>query len=191
MIIEIEKKYDMTDADYDKIKENCIFISKKIVIDKFFDTSDYQLFSQKIKLRERNWELQLKMKVSSNTDAFSKSIEITELKDVQVKLSELGIDYNNTHQVLEISTEVEKFQLSFRWYNFTIDIQKYKYDYRYEVELELEEDLDVDPAQLINDFRSSIHLTSDEQIVNGSKVTLCAKNENPALYQVIMKTKTV
>ena len=76
-MIEIEKKYELTDTDYLWIKNQCEFISRKIVIDKFFDTSDFQLFAQKIKLRERNWELQLKMKVSSNTDGFSKSIEIT------------------------------------------------------------------------------------------------------------------
>ena len=78
-MIEIEKKYDLSDLDYQAIQEKCKFISKKTVIDKFFDTSDFQLFAQKIKFRERNWELQLKMKISSNTDAYSKSIEVTEL----------------------------------------------------------------------------------------------------------------
>ena len=190
-MIEIEKKYDLSDLDYQTIQEKCKFISKKTVIDKFFDTSDFQLFAQKIKFRERNWELQLKMKISNNTDAFSKSIEVTELEEVKSKLSDLNINHSDTKQVLEIVTEVEKFQHSFRWYDFTIDIQKYKYDHRYEVELELEEDLETDPEKLINDFRDYLWLTSDEQIINGSKVTLCAKNENPALYEVIMKTKTV
>ena len=190
-MIEIEKKYKLTESDYLWIKNQCEFISRKTVVDKFFDTSDFKLFWQKIKLRERNWELQLKMKVSSNTDAFSKSIEITELEEVKSKLIDLQINYSDTKQVLEVITDVEKFQHSFRAYDFTIDIQKYKYDHRYEVELELKEDLDINPEKLINDFRYYLWLTSDEQITNGSKVTICAKNENPALYEVIMKTKTV
>ena len=164
---------------------------KKTIMDKFFDTSDFQLFTQKIKFRERNWELQLKMKVSSNTDAFSKSIETTELSEVKSKLLELNIDYKNTKQVLEINTEVEKIQYSFRWYNITIDVQKYKYNNRYEIELEFEEDLDIDPEELINYIRSELWLTSTEQLSTETKVITCAKNENPALYEVIMKTKTV
>lgn len=190
-MIEIEKKYDLSDTDYSVIQEKCKFISKKIVIDKFFDTSNFQLFSQKIKFRERNWELQLKMKVSSNTDAFSKSIEITELNEVKSKLLDLNISYEDTKQVLEINTEVEKFQYSFKWYDITIDVQKYKYNSRYEIELELEEDLDVNPEQLINDLRTELWLTSIEQLSTETKVITCAKNENPALYEVIMKTKTV
>jgi uncharacterized protein YjbK len=53
-MIEIEKKYDLSDSDYQIIQEKCKFVSKKTVIDKFFDTSDFQLFAQKIKFRERN-----------------------------------------------------------------------------------------------------------------------------------------
>lgn len=190
-MIEIEKKYELTDNDYLSIQSKCKFISKKIIVDKFYDTSDFQLFAQKIKLRERNWELQLKMKVSNNTDAFSKSIEITELSEVKSKLLELNINYSDTKQVLEIITDVEKFQHSFRGYDFTIDIQKYKYNNRYEIELELEEDLDINPEELINSFRSNLWLTSIEQLSTETKVITCAKNENPALYEVIMKTKTV
>lgn len=131
------------------------------------------------------------MKVSNNTDAFSKSIEITELSEVKSKLLELNINYSDTKQVLEIITDVEKFQHSFRGYDFTIDIQKYKYNNRYEIELELEEDLDINPEELINSFRSNLWLTSIEQLSTETKVITCAKNENPALYEVIMKTKTV
>lgn len=190
-MIEIEKKFKLTDSDYEIISKKCNFVSKKIVIDKFYDTSDFQLFAQKIKLRERNWELQLKMKVSSNTDAFSKSIEITELWEVKSKLLELNIKYEDTNQVLEIVTEVEKFQTEYQWYDITIDVQKYKYNNRYEIELELEEDLDINPEELINNFRTELWLTSTEQLSTETKVITCAKNENPALYEVIMKTKTV
>lgn len=190
-MIEIEKKYDLSDSDYQIIQEKCKFVSKKTVIDKFFDTSDFQLFAQKIKFRERNWELQLKMKISSNTDAFSKSIEVTELSEVKSKLSDLNINYSDTKQVLEIVTEVEKFQTEYQWYDITIDVQKYKYNNRYEIELELEEDLDINPEELINNFRTELWLTSTEQLSTETKVITCAKNENPALYEVIMKTKTV
>lgn len=190
-MIEIEKKYELTDTDYLWIKNQCEFISRKIVIDKFFDTSDFQLFAQKIKLRERNWELQLKMKVSSNTDGFSKSIEITELSEVKSKLLDLQINYSDTEQVLEIITDVEKFQTEYQWYDITIDVQKYKYNNRYEIELELEEDLEINPEELINNFRSKLWLTSIEQLSTQTKVITCAKNENSALYEVIMKTKTV
>lgn len=188
-MIEIEKKYELIDTDYLIIKNNCKFISKKTIVDKFFDTSDFQLFAQKIKLRERNWELQLKMKISSNTDAFSKSIEITQLWEVKSKLLDLDINYSDTKQVLEIITEVEKFQTQYKWYDITIDIQKYKYDHRYEVELELEEDLKINPEELINNFRSELWLTSPEQSATETKVITCAKNENKALYEAIMKTK--
>jgi uncharacterized protein YjbK len=56
-MIEIEKKYNLTDIDYSVILNKYEFVSKKTVIDKFFDTSDFQLFAQKIKFRERNGEL--------------------------------------------------------------------------------------------------------------------------------------
>jgi uncharacterized protein YjbK len=190
-MIEIERKFDLSDWDYSKIKEKCNFISNKLIIDKFFDTSDFQLFAQKIKFRERNWELQLKMKISNNTDKFSKSIEITELWEVKSKLLELKIVYEDTLKVLEISTQVEKFNYSYKWYNFTIDVQKYKYNNRYEIELELDEDIQENPEELINGFRSELWLFSIEQLSTQTKVITCAKNENPALYEVIMKTKTV
>jgi hypothetical protein len=54
------------------------------------------------------------MKISSNTDAFSKSIEVTELSEVKSKLSDLNINYSDTKQVLEIVTEVEKFQTEYQ-----------------------------------------------------------------------------
>jgi uncharacterized protein YjbK len=44
MIIEIEKKYELTDDDYKIIKEKCNFVSKKEIIDKYYDTKDYKLF---------------------------------------------------------------------------------------------------------------------------------------------------
>jgi hypothetical protein len=112
------------------------------------------------------------MKASSNTDAFSKSIEITQLNEVKSKLLYLNISYEDTKQVLEINTEVEKFQYTFRCYDITIDIQKYKYNNRHEIELELEEDLDIDPEQLINDLRS-------EPLVNFKRTTL---NRNESNY---------
>jgi hypothetical protein len=41
------------------------------------------------------------MKISSNTDAYSKSIEVTELNEVKSTLSDLNINYSDTKQVLE------------------------------------------------------------------------------------------
>jgi len=186
-MIEIEKKYDVTDSDLNKIREKCELISSKTILDKYFDTDNFLLFSNDIKLRKRNDVFELKIKISNKDSKYIKSLEITNIEEIKDKLVILGTSFQDLEQVLEISTKVDKFKFNFDWYDFIIDVQKYKYGYRYEIELELEEDLDweLDPEQLINSFRKYLWLNSPEQLINWSKILICAENENVELSNVI------
>ena len=188
-MIEIEKKYELTDHDYQIIKNNCSFVVKKNVYDNFYDTNDFSLFQKKIKLRERNGEMQLKMKISDPIENYSKSLELLEKEEINNKLHEMWIEYENTKKVLEIYTEVEKYTYEYKWFVFILDIQKYKYNNRYEIELEFDEDNEIDAENIINDFRCFLGLTAQEQISTETKVITCAKHENPELYEVILQTK--
>ena len=170
-----------------KIREKCELISSKTILDKYFDTDNFLLFSNDIKLRKRNDVFELKIKISNKDSKYIKSLEITNIEEIKDKLVILGTSFQDLEQVLEIVTKVDKYKFNYNWYTFIIDVQKYKYGYRYEIELELEEDLDweLDPEQLINSFRKYLWLNSPEQLINWSKILICAENENVELSNVI------
>ena len=187
-MIEIERKYDLLDEDY-AIISKLNKVSHKDITDCYFDTDDFILFKNKVKYRKRNWEIELKVKIDSWLDNTSKSLELDDNILIKEKLASLWVDINDIKQVLKIETDVEKYDINYKGYNFIVDVQRYKYNNRYEVELLLEDDTLENPDELINEFRNYLWLKSLEQDSKVAKIITCAKNENKELFEVILSTK--
>lgn len=184
MIIEIEKKYELTDDDYKIIKEKCNFVSKKEIIDKYYDTKDYKLFKLWYKYRIRNWKTELKLRIDDPIKKFSRSNEYSDLKTINSELSKLGLKSEDLNEILVVITNREKYNYMFKWINFIIDIDKYKYWERYEIELNFDDDSWIDVSKIIDDFRKHLWLTWKQKIILW-KTWICAKNENKEFYIVI------
>lgn len=189
MKIEIEKKYDLTLSDSERIKEKCTFISDSSIQDYYLDDNDFTLFKNNYKLRLRNGKYELKIKAVIDSTAASRSIEIDDEEKIEEQLKKFNLSTDTVTGVLEIHTQIKKYKYDFKNHEFIIDIQKYKYNDRYEVELLLDDDTNVDANNLIDNFRSHIWLVSREQESIEGKIICCAMHENIPLYEVILNIK--
>lgn len=185
MIIEIEKKYELTDNDYKIIKSKCNFISEKIVIDEYLDTKDYDIFKTWNKVRIRNNKPELKIRQSSKNDKYSKYIEIDDLEKIKIELKKMWLKYWNLEKVLKVETKREKYEIKYNWYNIYIDIDRFKYWERYEIEITLNDDSWIDASKIIDDLRIYLWLIWEQNMWIW-KIWICAQNENKELYEIIL-----
>jgi adenylate cyclase class IV len=186
MQIEIEKKFEFTQHDYELIKDNCEYIKKQDVHDVYYDNSSLTLFKQWHRVRTREWEFELKIKTFESW----KSFEIDGDDNINQEIHKFGLKISDLKKVLEIVTNREKYSLEYKWSLFIVDIDLYKYGQRDEVELCLDSDTGIDGPALIYSFREHLWLTSPENIEVG-KVWTCAMHENPELYEILLKEKRI
>ena len=125
MKIEIEKKYDLNNHDYDIIKGKCEFVDQKEIKDYYLDDSKFTLFKSSYKLRLRNWQYELKVKAPKLSDWSSRSIELNDEKEIEKELSKYNLSTDEVTWVLEIITQREKYKINYKDYEFIIDIDRY------------------------------------------------------------------
>jgi len=65
-MIEIEKKFILTDAQKEKLLENAEFLDEKTFTDVYYDTPQYTLTKNDIWLRTRNGKFELKLPLQKN-----------------------------------------------------------------------------------------------------------------------------
>ena len=77
-MIEVEKKFQPTKEQLEKLLEGAEFLGEKINHDVYYDYEDLRLFRDDIKLRDRNgsWELKIGKKIGiTDTETISHEIE--------------------------------------------------------------------------------------------------------------------
>ena len=174
-MIEIEKKFLLTDNQLNKLLKGARFISKKVFKDVYFDTNDYKLTTQDywLRLRENRYELKLPLTLfsASKTNRYH---EITDAKEVANALNlrddiDLGeaLSEAGIKDFITVITERSSYEKE----GFHIDIDSATYvgsNFKYavsEIELLIESEDGANLAeQKIIEFATRLGLTVDKVI---------------------------
>lgn len=159
-MVEVERVFKPTREQLEDLLKNAKHISDFINHDIYYDTPDLKLSSLKIKLRERNGELELKAKIGSGI-----SEEIVDLKEIENYLSITDIDKYIKDELIviaEFSTQRSRYQKD----GILIDIDKTDFDYEIcELEIPLSDHVNaMDSLNKIKDFAKKYNIEFEKNI---------------------------
>lgn len=184
-MIEIEKTYLLSENDYNLIKENCKFIWEKELLDIYYDTPNLLLYSNKYKLRNRNWQFELKFKKTNRKNLLQINEEIIWKENIEKELQEkFSKQIKDFPEICRIESKREIYETEYLWEILQISVDKFKYWSKYEIEVNTDKLTEQEAENLIENYRTEIWLTShfDESV---SKITMALKYENPKVYKLL------
>ncbi|USN58601.1 MAG: CYTH domain-containing protein [Candidatus Peribacteria bacterium] len=148
-MIEIEKKYELSEHDMQIIESTCTLIQESEIKDYYLDTDEYTLFKHQYFLRLRNGRYELKIIDPYDGYGVARAQEIIDEDEINTHLKIFHITIDDTAGKVYIETKRKNFQYEFEGQNFSIDVDMYQYDKRYEIELTMEDDTGIDGEKLI------------------------------------------
>jgi len=162
-MIEVEKKFQPTDAQLQNLIEGAEFVKEKDIVDVYYDTPTFEYFKKHIKLRLRDGEYELKIKTNpSNIFGTKNSIEITDHKEI---LEKLGFDSSDdldkvVKENLEILVDLRTHRIEYKKEVFIIDIDETDFGNKScEIEILVEHESESAEAEKkILDFAKRFHL---------------------------------
>ncbi len=128
-MIEVEKKFQPTEEQLQKLLEGASFIEDKKIVDVYYDTPNFDLFKSsnhtKLRCRDGLWELKIQIKPGS-TEGAKQAIEITDKKEI---LEKLGLDLNTDfdEHIKQNFTELVRYvthRVKYHKGDFVIDIDE-------------------------------------------------------------------
>ena len=201
-MIEIEKKFLLTEAQRARLLKDAKKLEDKKVEDSYFDTSDYRLTTKDYWLRLRNGAYELKAPLaakSSSRIATNRYHEITDTKEIAKELHlDTSIDLPSALAQAEIKPFMTCFtnRTSYEKQGFHIDIDSASYldsTFKYsiaEIELLVADEKDADIAeQKVIEFANECRLTTD-QIILG-KIVAYLQAEKPDHYNALLDANII
>jgi thiamine-triphosphatase len=100
-MIEVEKKFSLTEDQLKKIEKLAKFVSKKTFTDVYFDDANYSLTKKDWWLRQRDDKFELKIPIGLSAERRKLNVydEITETNKIAEKI---GVQKNKTDFILEL-----------------------------------------------------------------------------------------
>lgn len=179
--IEIERKFNLSDVDYNIIKSKLDFVKKEIINDVYMDSFDFKLILNWAKFRLRNNKKELKIKVGNiSSEEYYEDHAINKLKELWYDLKELI-------EIFKVDTNREKYKWEYMWNSYILDIDKHKYWKRYEIEVICKNEIVWN--KLIEDIVKDLWLEWNESNEMENKWTLHIKHQNIELYEKIRDLK--
>lgn len=182
-MIEIEKKYELSQVDLETIIQTCERWEDTHIKDYYLDTDEYILLKHHYYLRLRNGKYELKIYDDIKDELF-RAIEIEDEDEINKELGKFQISIDDTTGKVFVDTQRTRFQYEFEGYTFHIEVNIYQYDKRYEVELLLEDDSHIDGNALIEKLREHLWLSAPGGL-QVCKVSTCALHQDIAAYEAI------
>lgn len=196
-MIEIEKKFILTDAQRKDLLSGARELGQKIVEDDYFDTDDYSLGRNDFWFRRRDGAYELKAPLKSGSGSYLATNRYHEITDIDEIAQELGLGSDNFEAALA-GAGIKRFvtcfsdRSSYEKQGFHIDIDAATYrdtDLTYavaEIELLVNDESEADAAdQHIIEFAKSFNLTTD-QVVMG-KIAAYLQAESPEHYAALVE----
>jgi thiamine-triphosphatase len=162
-LIEVEKKFLLSDQDIALLLENSQFLGQVTFTDIYFDTKDFKLISQYLWLRKRDNSFELKVPLTGTADSdFDQYQELTneqEIKD-QLKLGPGKMDELLANRGYLAFAKIVTTRKKYKKDEFTIDLDLVDYGYSIgEIELMVEREDQVEEAiKRIMEFAKKHHL---------------------------------
>lgn len=196
-MIEIEKKFLLTDAQQQVLLEGAHELGEKVVEDSYLDTEDFRLTKQDYWFRARNGAYELKAPLKSSDGsptATNRYHEITSLEEIRQELQlETGVDFDTALSTAGITRFITCYtsRKSYEKGGFHIDIDAATYkdsDFVYalaEIELLVHDESKADEAERrIIEFAQSFNLTTDQLVLG--KIGSYLKSESPIHYESLV-----
>ena len=156
-MIEVEKKFRLTDAQHESLIKDAEFVSEKTFTDTYYDTADYQLTTKDVWLRQRGENFELKVAVQFGYDRPADQYdEITDIKAIReilnIKADTGDMAKDLAAQGIKPFIACQTTRRKYKFDEFTLadmDIVKYEDDSTYtlaEIECMVENQSDVPAA---------------------------------------------
>ena len=182
-MIEVEKKFQPTDEQLEKMLEGAEFLGDVVNHDIYYDYADYRLFKEDIKFRNRNGNFELKVKFNYNADR-----EIEDEEEIK--------KYFNTNSSLEdfIENNLQKYidyeqkRKKYKKDGFTIDVDELNFGVNScDIELLVQNEGDVKEAEKkLFEFISKYNLEVKDLL---SKRGEYLKRFDPELFKELYEDK--
>ncbi|MGL5831389.1 MAG: CYTH domain-containing protein [Candidatus Altimarinota bacterium] len=190
MLIEVESKFQTERNNLSRLLSEAERVKAEEITDEFADTKDFDLVRNKLRLRRRNGEWQLKIGVRNNLTADGiKSYQEVEGDDVvnEALLKLVGKNLNE----MEVFAVIEKFREKYSLMGFGIDLDRANYrlsEYQVnEIELMVESEAEKALAEeRIRQFASEQNLILGE--VRGTLMEYLYRHQH-SVYQKLKKLK--
>ncbi|MBP9802885.1 MAG: CYTH domain-containing protein [Candidatus Pacebacteria bacterium] len=177
-MIEVEKKFSLENIDLDKFLGDLDFLGEVLNHDIYYDYPDYRLLKNKIYLRNRNGNFELKIKQGSGVyqeiedeNKIADYFKVSSLKDFVNK---------DLHGCMDIKNNRKKYKKE----DFHIDIDDMDFGYKEgEIELLVETEEEIKNAEeRIYEFFKKYNLEKLHEDTSKKRVYL--KTKRPDLYKI-------
>ncbi len=194
-MIEIEKKFILTEEQEKKLTEGADFLGEKSFTDTYFDKSDYSLTTKDLWLRLRDGKFELKVPMNMNIEErvsdqyreLETDKEIAEHLGLQIEqsLSE-SLKENGYNSFITIMTTRKKYKKD--GYGLDLDIVDFGYNIA-EIEYMTEDESKIkEVTQNIIEYARKYGLS--EGVVRG-KVAEYLRRNNPQHFQALIDSKVI
>lgn len=197
-MIEIEKKFLLTDAQSKALLADARELGEKSVTDSYLDTADYSLTTNNLWFRERNGSFELKAPLQTqgaSSTATNRYHELTELDSIRQALK---LKADDTFTAALANSSIGRFMTcfthrkSYAKQGFQIDVDAVTYQdsqFQYaiaEIELIVDSEAQADEAEYrIIEFAKQFDLTTDQVILG--KVAAYLKMERIDHYDMLVE----
>lgn len=196
-MIEIEKKFLLSQQQQDDLLEGAKELGLKLVEDAYLDTDTFALTTNDLWFRERDGVYELKAPLKSGSGSYTATNRYNEITDVEEIAQVLGLDGELDFETSLLNAGIKKFMTltttrkSYEKQGFHIDIDAATYrnsTFQYSVaEIELlinvEDEADEADEKIIT-FAKQFNLTVDQLVLG--KVASYLKAEKPEHYEALV-----
>lgn len=197
-MIEIEKKFNLTKEQEENLKKDAAFISKKEMVDSYFDNEKFDLTKNDVWLRERNGQFELKVCQDKNIER--KADQYDELEDEDkirefLKIKKQGSFIEDIKKAGYLPfCELKTIRSKYKSDSLMIDIDEVRSDgYFYalvEIEMMVENQSQTkDAADKIVEFAKSKGLETG--VYTRGKVLEYIRQKRPEHFKVLVEAKVV
>jgi adenylate cyclase class IV len=196
-MIEIEKKFLLTEAEQQALLQHAQELGQKVVKDSYFQNDDFCLTTNNFWLWERDGAYELNAPLKSNNGSPSLVNRYHEITDVEGIKQELGLNDDNDFESTLSAAGIAPFMTcyterrSYEKQGFHIDVDIVTYadsTFKYaiaEIELLIDDESQADEAEeRIIKFAKSFNLTTDKIILG--KVGAYIEAVRPDHYKLLV-----
>ncbi len=141
-MIEVERKFQPTEEQLEKLLEGAEFLGEKIIHDIYYDYPDFRFFTNQTRFRRRNNSFELKIKKTVGAH-----IEIEEEEEIKKYLKAEDLE-EFVKKNLILVTDYTNKRKEYKKGEFKIDFDEMDFGYRLcEIELMVEKEEEIENAQ--------------------------------------------
>ena len=192
-MIEIEKKFILTDAQRERLSENAEFLGERTFTDVYYDTPEYALTKNDIWLRTRNGKFELKLPLQKNGKGLANHYHEVEGEEKIRQIFDIVPMGSFLEDIQSFGyASFGEFKTTRREYKkekFTIDLDEVDYsDFKYSV-AEIEILIETCHSRMMGENEKEIKKANDEILAFAELMGLENKNLRGKMSEYLFRKK--